>query len=237
MTTSNTTVLQMSGDDIIAAAYRKMVVIGEGQLPNANQLITGRQALNNAVAEFRTLGMSIWARKMLYIPMVAAQRDYILGVGLAIDTAYPLRIYVANLQPGPDYSTQIMMNQLSFTDFSQLPPLSDGIPVNFKYQPKINQGLLTVWPTPQTGTTDRIQIFYQSPFQYFIAGVDTPDFPEEWNNALVYTTALLLSDENGVSTQKQQWLEKQADKHIATALSAGAEEASMFIQRDWVGDM
>lgn len=237
MATSGITIQQMSGDDIINAAYRKLVVIGEGQTANANQLITGRQALNNLVAEFRTLGMSIWARKSLRVPMVAGQDTYTFGVGQTTNVAYPLRIYVANLEPGPTYTTQIEMNQLSFQDFSYLPLGSTGTPVNFQYQPKVNLGIVTVWPTPQTGTTDRIEFIYQAPFEYFIAGADTPDFPEEWNNALIYQLALTLSDENGVSTQKQQWLEKQAEKHLATALSGGSEEASMFIQRDWVGDM
>lgn len=237
MTTSGTTVLQMSGDDIINAAYRKLVVIGLGQTANAQQIIDGRQALNNIVSEFRTLGMSIWARKTLLVPMVAGQSDYTFGIGQTTNVPYPLRIYVANLQPGPDYSTDVEMNQLSFQDFSYLPNGSTGVPVNFMYLPLVNQGIVSVWPTPQTGTTDRIQFIYQSPFQYFIAGVDTPDFPEEWNNALIYRLALSLSDENGISTQKQQWIEGQADKHLATALSAGVEEASLFIQRDWVGDM
>lgn len=237
MATSGITIQQLSGDDIINAAYRKMLVIGEGQTANAQQIINGRQALNNAVAEFRTLGMSIWARKELLLPMVAGQNTYTIGVGQTVNVAFPLRIYVANLQPGPSYDTQIDMNQLSFQDFSYLPEASTGTVVNFMYQPKVNLGILTVWPTPQTGTTDRVQLLYQSPFEYFITGTDTPDFPEEWNNALIYMVALLLSDENGLSTQKQQWLEKQADKHLATALSGGTEEASMFIQRDWVGDM
>lgn len=237
MATSGITIQQLSGDDIINAAYRKMLVIGEGQTANAQQIINGRQALNNAVAEFRTLGMSIWARKELLLPMVAGQNTYTIGVGQTVNVAFPLRIYVANLQPGPSYDTQIDMNQLSFQDFSYLPEASTGTVVNFMYQPKVNLGILTVWPTPQTGTTDRVQLLYQSPFDYFITGTDTPDFPEEWNNALIYMVALLLSDENGLSTQKQQWLEKQADKHLATALSGGTEEASMFIQRDWVGDM
>lgn len=237
MATSGITIAQLSGDDIINAAYRKLVVIGEGQTANATQITTGRQALNNLVAEFRTLGMSIWARKQLLLPMVAGQSTYTIGIGQTTNVAYPLRIYVANLQPGPTFDTDIEMNQLSFQDFSYLPNGSNGTPVNFQYQPKVNLGILTVWPTPQTGTTDRIQLLYQSPFEYFIAGVDTPDFPEEWNHALIYQLALVLSDENGMSTQKQQWLEKQAEKHLATALSGGTEEASMFIQRDWVGDM
>ncbi len=238
MATSGISVNQLSGDDIINAAYRKLVVIGQGQTANAQQITDGRQALNNLVAEFRTLGMSIWARKTFPLPLVVGQKDYVFGVGQVVNTPYPLHMYQAILLQPPTYSLNQNVNILSFMDFNLLPRDSVGTVVNMMYKPEINKGTVSVWPTPDAsmlpGTI--LSLSYQSPFEYFIAGVDTPDFPEEWNNALVYQLALSLSDENGVSTQKQQWLEKQADKHISTALSNGGEDASMYIQRDWSGN-
>lgn len=237
MATSGISINQLSGDDIINAAYRKMVVIGLGQTANAQQIIDGRQALNNLVAEFRTLGMSIWARRQYNLIMVNGQKDYVFGVGQAENTPYPLKIYQGVLQQPPDFNINQDVNLLSFMDFGLLPEDSTGSVVNMMYQPGINQGTVTVWPTPDASMIagTRLRLTYQTPFEYFIAGVDTPDFPEEWNNALIYQLALTLSDENGVSTQKQQWLEKQAEKHLSTALSGGTEEASMYIQRDWAG--
>ena len=237
MATSGISILQLSGDDIINAAYRKMVVVGLGQTASADQLVVGRQALNNLVAEFRTLGMAIWARRQYNLPLVVGQKDYVFGVGQAVNTPYPLRIYQAVLQQPPDFNINQDVNILSFTDFGLLPEDSTGTVVNMMYQPKINQGIVSVWPTPDASMAagTLLRLTYQTPFEYFIAGVDTPDFPEEWNNALIYQLALSLSDENGVSTQKQQWLEKQAEKHLSTALSAGTEEASFYIQRDWQG--
>lgn len=237
MPTSGQTIQQLSRDDIINAALRKLVVIGEGQTANAAQLATGTQALNNIVAEFRTLGMSIWARKSYDIVLVTGQNNYVLGVGQAENIPYPIKLYTASLKQPPAYNVQIEMNALSFTDFEWLPDDSTGIPVNYKYQPKINQGIFTVWPTPDAsvlpGTLVTIQ--YQSPFEYFVADVDTPDFPEEWNNALIYALALTLADEMGKPLQEKAWLEKQAEKHIGTALSGGTEEASWYFQRDWSG--
>lgn len=238
MATSGVSILQLSRDDILNAVLRKLGVIGEGQTGNATQLSTAAQALNNVVAEFRTLGMSIWARKTYQLTPVAGTNSYTFGVGQTVNIPYPLRIYVANFVPGPTPSSQIEMNQLSFVDFAQLPVDSTGTPVNFMYQPKINQGILTVWPTPDTSvpTGSYIYLEFQSPFEYFTTGVDTPDFPEEWNNALIYHTALALTDEYGVADNKFQRIEKLAKMHLDTALSGGAEEASLFFQRDWVGD-
>lgn len=238
MATSGQTVLQLSRDDILNAALRKLGVIEEGQTGNATQLANASQSLNNVVAGFRTLGMSIWARKTYNLTLVSGQKDYTFGVGQTENIPYPLRIYIANVEMGPSFDTQIEMNQLSFTDFSYLPNSSTGTPVNFMYQPKINQGIFTVWPTPDATVpaTTRIHLEFQSPFEYFTAGVDTPDFPEEWNNALIYTTALGLTDEYGVADNKYQRIEKQAKMWLDTALSGGTEEASMYFQRDWTGD-
>lgn len=237
MATSGQTINQLSGDDIINAAYRKLVVIGQGQTANAQQITDGRQALNNLVAEFRTLGMSIWARKDYNLVLVNGQQDYTMGVGQTLNLPYPLKIYAANLLQAPAYTTKQIVNPMSFADFDLLPNGATGVPVNYKYQPKINLGIFSVWPVPDASVPagTYIRLTYQSPFEYFIAGVDTPDFPEEWNNALIYQLAVTLSDENGVSTQKQQWLQMQAEKHLSTALSAGTEEASLLIQRDWTG--
>ena len=231
MATSGITIAQLSRDDLINAALRKLLVIGEGQSANATQLTTAAQALNNIVAEFRTLGMSLWARKTYTLTLVNGQRDYVFGIGQPVNTAYPLRIYSAQVEQPPGYNIKIDMNQLSFTDFDKLPSDSGGIPVNFKYQPQVNKGIVSVWPIPDTSVLPltRIVFQYQAPFEYFVSGLDTPDFPEEWNNALIYQLALNLSDEFGKPLQNMTWLEKQAEKHLSTALSAGQEETSFYI--------
>jgi hypothetical protein len=237
MTTSNVTILELTRDQIINAALRKLVVLGEGQTASAAQILTAQEALNNLVAEYRTLGMSIWARKQQNITLVTGQKTYSMGVGQTINIPYPLKIYTANLLQPPAFDTKIIVNPIAFPDFELLPNGSIGVPVNYNYQPKINMGDFRVWPTPDAGVLPGtiIQITYQAPFQYFTAATDTPDFPEEWKNALVYGLAVLIADEMGVSLQIRQWLDSQAQKHLATALSAGTEEASFYIQRDWTG--
>src|SRR4030095_9137289 len=175
MSTSGGTILQLTRDDIINAALRKLVVIGEGQSANATQIITATSALNALVAEFRTLGMSLWARKTYQLTPITGQAAYTFGVGQAVNTPYPIKIYNSNMVTGPVPGTQIEMNPLSFMDFSLLPLNSTGTPINYMYQPKINLGVFTVWPTPDSSlpTGSYMSIEYQAPFEYFIAGTDT----------------------------------------------------------------
>lgn len=238
MASSGITVNSMTTTSIINAALRKAVIIGEGQVANDAQTATTKEALNNIVAEFRVLGMSLWARKELTFTLVTGQSQYTMGIGQAINTAFPLKIYTAQVEQGYNYENFHDLNIVSFTDFDMLPNYSRGVPVNAMYKPEVNKGTLTVWPTPDVSlpANSRVRLVYQAPFQYFINGTDTPDFPEEWNNALIYQTASLVADEFGVPLQTRQWLATQADKHLANALSGGTEEASLFFQKDWQGE-
>lgn len=236
MATSGVTVLQLTRDDIINAALRKLLVVGEDTTATAAQLTTGAQALNAIVATFQTLGMPLWARKEYSITMVSGQRDYTLGVGQTLNTAFPLHIYDAVLEIGSN-DTQIDVTMMARRDFNLLPTTSGGNPVNATYQPFINRGVFSVWPTPDSSITSGtvIKITYQAPFEYFIAGTDTPDFPQEWANALIYHLAVSLAPENGLPLQDRQQLMKEAELHLTTVLSNGAEDGSVFFGKDWSG--
>lgn len=233
MTTSGVSIYQATRDSIINAALRKCQVLEEGQVANPAQLATGLEALNNVVLEFITLGMPLWKRKEYNITLVSGQRDYTMGVGQAISTPYPLKLQEATLTQ-PYSNSQINVNILASYDFNLLPVNSSGTVVNLKYQPYVNYGVVSVWPTPDASTPigTILTLTYQSPTEVFVSAADTPDFPQQWNNALIYGTAALLSDEYVLPITDKQWIASQADKHVSVALSFGTEEASMYIRPD-----
>lgn len=233
MSTSGITVNQQTRDQLINAALRKCGVLSKGQSADASQLSTGAEALNNIVVEFQTVGMPLWARKTLVVTMVTGQVEYTIGVGQAINVPFPLRVYQATLQI-PNSGSQIDLQPAPLYNFALYPTNSDGTPVVYNYTPKINVGVLSVWPTPDVsvpaGTT--ITLIYQSPFEIFVAGTDTPDFPQEWNNAIIYQLATMLAPEYTIPIPTMQMLEKQAEKHLDAAMSIMVEEGSMFMQVD-----
>lgn len=237
MTTSGQTIAQLSRDDIITDALGHLVVLGEGQTPNATQLTKGTRLLNNIVSEFRALGMQAWARNEFFVTLVTGQSSYVMGVGQAVNTPYPTYIYDIQVQMAPNFDTEILLNQQAIYDFNMLPPDSTGTPVNYNYQPQVNLGTLRIWPTPDSSVPagTRLRVTYQRPIETFVSAADTPDFPQEWGNALTFTLALVWADTYGVPEGKKAWLEKQADRHLATALSIANEQGSMFLQKDWQG--
>lgn len=236
MATSGVTILTLSRDDIINSALRKLGVISEGQTASASQITTASVALNAMVAEYRALGMALWKRVDYNLTLISGQNTYVFGVGQAVNTPYPLHVYQARFE-SPPYDTQIDVNILSFPDFNLLPNGSMGITVNLNYQPGNNLGTFRIWPTPDASVPalSRLVLTYQVPFDVFVNATDTPDFPQEWGNALIYGLAILLSDEFNLPTQRQTWLEKQSDKHLAMALSNGVEDGSFYLQPDYQG--
>lgn len=237
MATSGNTLKVLTRDEIISAALRKLVVVEGTQTPSAFQITQAAEALNLIVAEFRTLGMTTWNRADMIIPLVTGQGNYIIGVGQAVNTPYPTYIYTVLIEQ-PPYDTQIEVMQRSKQDFNLLPFGSTGVPVSYTYQPQVNVGKLSVWPTPDASVPagTRLFITYQRPIEVFDLATDNPDFPQEWGNALIYNLAFALADEYGVAADKEARIEKKAAMHLATALSTSGEQGSMFFQKDWQGN-
>lgn len=234
MTTSGVTITQMSRDSIVKAAMRKIGALAQGQTPSTEDYTNGTEALNNLVAEFQTLGMPLWAKKELDIAFIANIRTYTIGVGQTINTAFPLKVLQAWTSLTSGTGSRQQLEPRSVYDYNILPSDSttSGSPSTYEYQPFINYGVLKVWPTPDatTASTKTLTISYMAPFEDFISSADTPYFPKEWNNALIYGVAALLAPEWGMPIQDRSLLMKEADMHKETALDFGMEEASLYFQ-------
>jgi len=233
MATSGTTIWQLTRDEIINSALRKIGVTGEGVSANATQLSEGQVALNALILQFQTMGMALWQRYELDVVMVAGQSTYTIGVGSGYDynTPYLQKLLQANLNI-PNSGSKLNMEIKAHYDFNNLPSTSTGTPVNVMYDPRINYGIFSVWPTPDasvpSGTS--ISLLYQQPLDVFTSSLDTADFPQEWHQAIIYGLATSLADEYGIPIADKQWLDKQAEKHLNAALSLGIEDASIFFR-------
>ena len=225
MASSGVTSYTYTRDQIINAAMRKLAVLSEGVSANSTQLSTGAEALNLLVLQLQPLGLPLWARKVKTTTMVSGTSSYTLSA------PKPLKIIQAYFTDATTSDRRDIMVSPDY-DFTLYPPGSSGTPVAITYQPKVGEGTMKVWPTPDStmavGST--ISVVYQSEFEVFTLGTETPDFPQEWYNALVYQLAVLLAPEYGIPTQDQSKLEQQAEKFLTTVLSMGMEDGSAFFQ-------
>jgi hypothetical protein len=232
MATSGITINQLSRDQYIASAMRKLNVLAKGQTPDAEDLENGTIAFNALIAEFRALGMPLWARATYSFSPTLNDVSYNIGVGQTLNTPYPINMLQAyRLDSGQ--TTHIPMEIVPDYNFNTFPSSSGGMPIQLTYQPKVNMGVIKLWPTPDASALlSTITIIYQRPTEYVISASDTLDVPEEWTNALIYQLAVRLASEWGISLPDRQMLKKEADDILDLVLENGTEQASLFLQVD-----
>jgi hypothetical protein len=226
MTTSNQTIYQLTRDTIIAAAMRKIGALAKGQSPDAEDLTNGAEALNSLMVEYQTLGLPLWKRTEYTLPLVIGTASYTIGVSQTINTPFPIKMDSIVMRETSGAPRILIATPRS--EFNLLNTETTGKPVNFTYQPFINYGVLKVWPSPDAA--DNLELTYHIAAEGFTAAGETPDFPQEWRNALVYGLAVALAPEYGVPLNDRQHLAKEHEKHLQTALDFGYENASIYIQ-------
>lgn len=231
MTTSNTYIYQLSRDDLIKSALRKLGVLAQGQSPSVEDTTNAAMALNTVIAMLRTKGLPLWARRSYTLSLTANKSTYTFGVGQEIDTPFPVHL-LQSIRRDATSGAPINMDIVPNYNFQILPTQPSGPPIQVSYQPFINSGVLSVWPTPDTfaQTNTTITLTYQVPFQYFDAATDTLDMPEEWYLPIIYNLALVLAPEWGVPLADRGDLKQQAKAYMDAALENGQEDGSVFIQ-------
>jgi len=230
MTTSNQTIGELTRDSIIAAALRK-IGFAKGQTPDSFDLADAQVSLNAMLMSFQADGMPLWKLSKYTLTMTANTATYTIGVGQTINIPYALKLHQV-LRVPTAASTPIPLEQKSIYDYNRLPTNNTGTPVSYAYTPYTNYGVLRIWPAP--ATTDVAQftldLWYQKPFDLFTTGTETIDFPQYWQEAVIYGLAVRLAPEYGVPLNDRQILQKEASFFYDKALSFGNEDASLFIQ-------
>lgn len=231
MATSGIVSNQLTRNQFIEAALRKLNVLAAGATPTTEDYTNGTFALNALLGEFRALGMPLWARTEYTMSLSASTSSYTIGTGMTIDTPYPIRILQA-WRNDTNNSTRIPVEIVSNFNFNLAPSSSGGFPTQLTYQPKVNSGVIQVWPTPDSSAASgcTITLVYTRPTEYISISTDTMDFPEEWYSAIIYALAVRLAPEWGIPLPDRQMLKKESDEYLGIALSNSTEEASFYFQ-------
>jgi hypothetical protein len=225
LTTSNNTSWELTRDDIVAAALRKLGVLYEGQTPNAEQISTAAQALNSLISLFQTKGMPLWKRVTQVVTPVLSQQAY--TITNAVKVAQVVLKYLNN-------STQYELIRKVEYDFNQLPQgtVNAGIAVHYYFQPGIEDGTLNLWPVPDASMVSQCQVLVikQKEFDGFFAAGETPDFPPYYSDALIYSLAVRLAPEYGLSLQDRTALKAEAKEYTDDAFNYGDDDGSIYLQ-------
>jgi len=231
MSTSGIYSIQYTAAQLIDAALRKLGVLADEQTPSAINYNNGLAAFNSLIAELRTLKIPLWKRNTYSFSPVAGVNSYTIGIAQTLNTPYPLHVFQAWRQDAGN-TTKVPMQIISDYNFNQYPLNSGGLPLQIAYQPKVNVGVIKVWPVPDASAAanSTIYITYQEPFQYVYIKEDTLDFPEEFYLPIIYRLATLLAPEWGIPLMDRQALKAEANEYMDRVLTTGEEDASFFIE-------
>lgn len=230
MSTSGITTNQLTRNQFIEAALRTLGVLALDQTPNATEYTNATVKLNALIGEFRVKGLLVWQRTE-YTMSLTATNSFNIGAGQTLNTPYPIHMLQA-MRLDANTATRIPMEIIGDANYNLLPSSTSGVPLQITYQPKINMGVIKVWPTPDTYSVSNVTILltYLRPLEYFSASTDTADFPEEWVSAIIYGLAVKLAPEYGIPLEDRQLLIKEAQIYLDTAEDNAFEDASFFIQ-------
>jgi hypothetical protein len=232
--TSNSTDFSLNRDQIIYRALRLLGVLSQGETPTSDQVSEASVALNALVKAWQADGMPLWALKTYSVTLTAAN-SFEIGVGKTVNTPKPLKVIQAWYR-NTSSSIDIPVHIVTKDEYNRLgnKTSSGSTPSQIYYEPRLDSGMLYVYPQPDANAVANgtLYIVYQRPFEDFDSSTDTPDFPQEWYDAITYGLACRLAPEYGLppNDRKLLWQEMTIIKN--EALSFGTEEGSLYFQVD-----
>ena len=139
----------------------------------------------------------------------------------------PLRIMDARrfYLPSGIETPLIRMARLDYRDLPDKP--STGTITQYFYDPQLAIGKNWLWPAPPDSLS-AMKFTAQTALLDFANASDTPDFPQEWLNALAWNLAEELAPEYGVGQQRMGVIAAKAAKSLEIVQGWDREPESVY---------
>lgn len=149
----------------------------------------------------------------------------------------PLKIIDVQRRDESTNPIDIPVNLLSRAAYYDLSNKTEtGRVVDYYYDPQLTSGDFYPWLTPED-SADRLIITFRRTLEDFDAATDNPDFPQEWFDALTYNLAVRVAHKFAVSLSIKRDLQKDAIIKLAEVEGFDNENASIFFQPNYRGQM
>ena len=231
----------VSRDQIIALALRKLGVLELGDKPDAETIANASLSLNLMIKQMATEGLKLWKINELVLPLVTGQTDYTIGPVSSdpttdLDTDKPLKViqaWIRNTTVTPNIDTPLQI--LSKQEYNILgSKFSTGVSNSMFYDVRKNTGKMYVYLTPDSNSAATYSLYFvaQQPMDDLSRAQDIPDFPNEWMNTLVWNLADQLAIEYAVPANHRQEIAQRAVAYKAQLTDFDVESTSTFFQPD-----
>jgi hypothetical protein len=237
VTTSGTTTFTVTRDDIITDALATVGVIDAGESLTSADRTRGAFVLNLILKSLPIETWLLWCYQDIPITLISGTASYTIGPTGTIVANRPLRI--AKAWRRDSNSNDTPMVQLARADYEMLTPKNtSGIPVNYYYDPQLNNGVLYTWPViDQSGYTMYISAQRTIEDIASTSGSSTENFdlPQEWFMPLSWMLADQLSMKYTLNLQKVQMIKQEANMWMEKMANFSREEPGIYFTPNFQG--
>lgn len=229
MATSGSFDFNQTRNEIIKDALMLVNGIEDDETPSSYQTDYANRMLNRMVKSWMKEGLKLWVVKQGELDLAKGQSSYTLGLTGDYTINRPLEC--ENFRRKVDGVETPVRKVGRQTYMRQTNKSSTGKPVMAYYDPKLTNGVLYMWPTPDSGK-DQLIFDYREPIEDFDNGTDNPQFPVEWLDAIVYNLALRLIPMYEVRGEDKQFIMAMAAQLKDSAMDEDDDGASFFLVPD-----
>jgi hypothetical protein len=228
--TSGVTSLALTTTEIIVRAFRRLGIAQDGEALTPAMYEDGREELNLLINEWNA-NPHLWINEDGSLSLVASQAAYVVSPRAlrVTDCRYRLN--------GIDTPMRMFSRQEYFDQPNKT--VSPSIPVNFYFDPEVEDGTLYLWPAPSATAVANYTIRYT--YIRFIAIMvnanDTVDFPQQWLQPIIWNLADNLQTQYPVNDPNLA--NRVTAKAVATLASLSQwdnEPASLYMSPDYNAD-
>ncbi len=212
--------------EIIEGMFNLLGVAQEGEALTPRMYSDGLRALNGMIQTLSAFP-HLWTAEEGSLNMVGGQPSYVVS-------PRALRILECRYrQNGIDVPMTMFSRQEYFDQPNKV--ISPGIPVNFYFDPKVDEGTLYLWPCPsvQTAAQFTIRYTYLRFLEIQTATNQTLDIPQQWIEPIMWNGAKRLITQYPVNDPNlANMLLMQAQEYWNRLTAWDNEPASLFMQAD-----
>jgi hypothetical protein len=233
MTTSGSINFSVSRDDLITEALMHIGALPEGGTPTAAQISDASRTLNIMIKRWMAKpGIDLWAIDTVTLALVTNQATYTTGVatftrtdtGAAVSATYIKAILEAVVRDSN--SIDLPVTIVSREEYFNLGNKASSGRVNQIYfQPNLASSTISVYPV-SSNSTDTLRLIVKRTLEDFDATGDTPDFPQEWYEALYLGLAARLARPYRLPISERASLKQEADEALEEVMDWNVEQGT-----------
>lgn len=177
--------------------------------------------------------MPLWKITQYSFPMSLFTDGFAtMGPGQTLVTStIPLKLINANRYDTLSQTT-INLNIYTRQEYLSIPSNPTAVPTQIYFVPKKTFAEVYLWPWPDSYSSTNVEarIDVQEATNTISLSTDLPDFPEEWEEAIIYGLADREAPHYGLPIEEKKDLARRAKDALEEALSFGNEEGSVYFK-------